>query len=190
MRNLKRALSLTLASVMLLGMMVVGAGAAGYKDVTDGHNVEAIEVLQAVGAMVGDEAGNFDPDANVNRAQIATIMSRLLDLKVEDFNAADIPFTDVPEWAVPFVAACYADGITSGVSATAYGSNNSVTAAQAALMMMKALGYFQYQDDFGQDWQLATIKQASEIGLFNGVTVDRTSALTRNDVAQMALNAL
>ena len=27
MRNLKRALSLTLASVMLLGMMVVGAGA-------------------------------------------------------------------------------------------------------------------------------------------------------------------
>jgi len=190
MRNLKRALSLTLASVMLLGMMVVGAGAAGYKDVTDDHNVEAIEVLQAVGAMVGDEAGNFDPDANVNRAQIATIMSRLLDLKVEDFNAADIPFTDVPEWAVPFVAACYADGITSGVSATAYGSNNSVTAAQAALMMMKALGYFQYQDDFGQDWQLATIKQASEIGLFNGVTVDRTSALTRNDVAQMALNAL
>ena len=190
MRNLKRALSLTLASVMLLGMMVVGAGAAGYKDVTDGHNVEAIEVLQAVGAMVGDEAGNFDPDANVNRAQIATIMSRLLDLKVEDFNAADIPFTDVPEWAVPFVAACYADGITSGVSATAYGSNNSVTAAQAALMMMKALGYFQYQDDFGDDWQLATIKQASEIGLFSGITVDRTSALTRNDVAQMALNAL
>ena len=46
----------------------------------------------------------------------------------------------MPEWAVPFVAACYADGITSGVSATAYGSNNSVTAAQAALMMMKAEG--------------------------------------------------
>ena len=48
MRNLKRALSLTLASVMLLGMMVVGAGAASYPDVDEKDNIEAIEVLQAV----------------------------------------------------------------------------------------------------------------------------------------------
>ena len=34
MRNLKRALSLAVASVMLLGMMVVGTGAAGYPDVS------------------------------------------------------------------------------------------------------------------------------------------------------------
>ena len=42
MRNLKRALSLTLASVMLLGMMVVGSSAAGFPDVDDTKNVEAI----------------------------------------------------------------------------------------------------------------------------------------------------
>ena len=42
MRNLKRALSLTLASVMLLGMMVVGSSAAaGYDDVAETDNVEA-----------------------------------------------------------------------------------------------------------------------------------------------------
>ena len=117
-------------------------------------------------------------------------MANLLDLKVEDFNAADIPFTDVPSWAVAYVAACYADGITAGVSDTLYGSDSTVTAAQAALMMMKALGYFQNQGDFEQDWTLATIKKGSEIGIFDGITVDRTSPLTRNDVAQMALNAL
>ena len=38
MRNLKRALSLAVASVMLLGMMVVGSGAASYDDVTSEHN--------------------------------------------------------------------------------------------------------------------------------------------------------
>ena len=143
MRNLKRALSLALASVMVLGLMVVGSGAS-YADVTSEENQEAIEVLQAVGVMVGDENGNFNPDRNVTRAQMATVMANLLDLKVEDFNAADIPFTDVPSWAVPYVAACYADGITAGVSDTLYGSDSTVTAAQAALMMMKALGYFQY----------------------------------------------
>ena len=41
MRNLKRALSLAVASVMLLGMMVVGTGAS-YKDVTSENNQEAI----------------------------------------------------------------------------------------------------------------------------------------------------
>ena len=63
MRNLKRALSLTLASVMPLGMMVVGSSAKGYSDVTEEENIEAIEVLQAVGVMDGvdKEAGTFNP---------------------------------------------------------------------------------------------------------------------------------
>src|SRR5699024_6200474 len=143
MRNLKRALSLALASVMVLGLMVVGSGAS-YADVTSEENQEAIEVLQAVGVMVGDDEGNFNPDKNVTSNEMAIVMSSLLDLHVEDVYAADIPFTDVPSWAVAYVASCYADGITSGTSATTYGGSNTVTAAQAALMMMKALGYFQY----------------------------------------------
>ena len=50
---------------MLLGMMVVGAGAAGYPDVDSNDNAEAIEVLQAVKVMVGDDNGNFGPDDQV-----------------------------------------------------------------------------------------------------------------------------
>ena len=74
MRNLKRALSLTLASVMLLGMMVVGAGAASYPDVDDNDNVEAIDVLNAVEVMIGRQ-GNFEPDEAVNRHEMAVIMA-------------------------------------------------------------------------------------------------------------------
>ena len=51
MRNLKRALSLALASVMVMGLMVVGTGAS-YADVSSEQNQEAIEVLQAVGVTV------------------------------------------------------------------------------------------------------------------------------------------
>ena len=51
-------------------------------------------------------------------------------------------------WAEPYVAACYTHGIISGYDAKTFGGSDSVTAAQAALMMMKALGYFQYQSDF------------------------------------------
>ena len=189
MRNLKRALSLAMASVMLLGMMVVGTGAS-YADVTSKNNQEAIAVMQAVGVMVGDTNGNFNPDQKVTRGEMAVVMANLLNLQVEDFVGAKTPFTDVPQWAVPYVAACYADGITAGISATQYGFNYEVTTAQAALMMMKALGYFQYASDFGQDWQVATIKQGSKIDLFDKISTASTAAMTRNDVAQIALNTL
>ena len=190
MRNLKRALSLLLSSAMVIGMMVMGSSAASYTDVTSKENMEAIEVLKAVGVMTGDQNGNFNPNKQVTRNEMAVVMANLLDLKVEDFKGASLPFTDVPEWAVPYVAACYADGITAGISATQYGSNNSVTTAQAALMMMKALGYFQYSRDFGSDWQVATVKQGSKIDLFDGIEAGASAAMTRNDVAQIALNTL
>ena len=189
MRNLKRALSLTLASVMLLGMMVVGASAAGFPDVEDTHNVEAIEVLKAVDVMVGDDKGNFGPDQQVSRAQMAVVMAKLLNL---DYNyyQGQCKFTDVPNWAAPYVAACYANGIVSGYNDTTYGANDDVTAVQAASMMMRALGYFKYKEDYQPTFELATVKQASEIGIFSQVNADAKTPLTRNQVAQMALNAL
>ena len=140
--------------------------------------------------MVGDQNGNFNPDKQVTRAEMAVVMSNLLGLKVEDFKNASIPFTDVPEWARPYVAACYTNGITSGYDAKTYGGNDSVTTAQAALMVMKALGYFQNAEDFGSDWQVATIRQASYINLFANINSDADSALTRAQVAQLVLNGL
>ena len=190
MRNLKRALSLGLTAAMISGLMVMGSSAASYADVTSENNVEAIEVLQAVGVMVGDEDGNFNPDEYVTRNEMAVVMSNLLALNVSNFTSSSIPFTDVPDWAAPYVAACYADGITSGTSDTTYGGDDTVTAAQAGLMMLKALGYFQYSSDFGSDWQLAAVRQASSIDLYDGIDAGASTAMTRNEVAQLALNAL
>ncbi len=188
MRNLKRALSLALASVMVMGLMVVGTGAS-YADVSSKDNKEAIEVLETVGIMTGDENGNFNPDALVTRNEMAVVMSNLMDYRVANYKGTS-PFTDVPAWAEPYVAACYTNGITSGVSATTYGGDQSVTTAQAALMLMKALGYFQFQSDFENDWQFSTIKQANKIDLFIDVESGVIEPMTRNDLAQLVLNTL
>ena len=114
MRNLKRALSLALATVMTLGLMVVGTGAVGYTDVTSEDNQEAIEVLQAVGIMTGVTEDEFDPDGLVTRNQMAVIMSQLLNLDYNYYRGINA-FTDVPAWAAPYVAACAAEGVTAGV---------------------------------------------------------------------------
>ena len=91
MRNLKRALSLALASVMVMGLMVVGTGAS-YADVSSEQNQEAIEVLQAVGVMTGDENGNFNPDANVTRNEMAVVMSNGAAFHHEKLNGKGYPF--------------------------------------------------------------------------------------------------
>lgn len=186
MRNLKRALSLALSSVMLLGMMVVGTSAASYPDVDAQDNLEAIEVLQMLGVMKGDEKGNFNPDNKVTRNEMAVIMTHLLNLNAGGTS----PFKDVPTWAQPYVAACYANGVTAGTSATTYGGSSNVTATEAALMVMKALGYFGYQGEFGDNWSLAVVKQAQKVGLFDGVSAAVTSQITRSEAAQICLNAL
>ncbi len=189
MRNLKRALSLTLASVMLLGMMVIGTSAvAGYSDVDAEDNVEAIEVLQAIEVMVGDDRG-FGPDRPVTRNEMAVVMGKLLNLNY-NYYASACPFTDVAEWARGWVGACAANGIVSGRGEGIYDGEATVTAVEAASMMMRALGYFKYTEDYADGFVLATVRQGSDIGIFNGVGSDGNTAMTRNQVAQMALNAL
>ena len=106
MRNLKRALSLGLTAAMISGLMVMGSSAASsYTDVADTDNVEAIEVLKTVGIMIGDESGDFNPDQNVTRNEMAVVMSNLMAYNVASYKDTS-PFTDVPSCAEPYVAAC------------------------------------------------------------------------------------
>ena len=189
MRNLKRALSLGLTATMISGLMVMGSSAASYADVTSKNHQEAIEVLKSVGIMTGDEKGNFNPEAKVTRNEMAVVMSNLMAYNVKTY-ANTSPFTDVPDWAEPYVAACYTNGITSGYDKVTYGGSDNVTTAQAALMVMKALGYFQYQSDFGADWQLSTVAQGNKIDLFDDVETAVKDAINRNELAQLVLNAL
>ena len=64
MRNLKRTLSLLLTAAMLIGMMVVGASAVSSSDFTDSDeitNIEAAQVMTALGVFEGTDSGAFDP---------------------------------------------------------------------------------------------------------------------------------
>ena len=189
MRNLKRALSLALASVMLLGMMVVGTSAASYPDVSAEDNVEAIEVLNAVGVMIGDR-GNFRPDDGLNRHEMAVIMAKLmLGTEAADNYVGTHPFTDVVPWADKYVAACYNEGIISGTSSTTYGGSQPLTAIQAAAMMLRALGYEDLSKN-ATDWRTPVAAKANEIRLFKNVVSSPSAELTRNQVAQLTLNTL
>ena len=140
MRNLKRALSLALASVMVMGLMVVGTGAS-YADVSSEQNQEAIEVLQEVGIMTGDENGNFNPNAKVTRNEMAVVMSNLLDYRVANYKGTS-PFTDVQETSSYYDAILWAaeTGVTNGTTASTFSPDAPCTRAQLAVFLWRAAG--------------------------------------------------
>ena len=87
MRNLKRALSLALAAVMLIGMMVVGASAVSYNDFTDRDeivNKDAVSMLTTLGVIDGKTDGSFDPEGTVTRAEMAKMISVVLNQGVDN----------------------------------------------------------------------------------------------------------
>ncbi|MCI8304727.1 MAG: S-layer homology domain-containing protein [Lawsonibacter sp.] len=195
MRNLKRALSLTLASVMLLGMMVISTGAASFNDADEIQNIEAAEVLNTIGVMKGD-GENFMPGQTVTRGQMAILVCQILygdKLNVNQF-ADYSQYTDVPanEYYTGYVNLASNLGIISGYGNGQFGPGDPVTTAQAALMLCKALGYFQGKElvgDWGTD-ALTAITQATKLKLFGKLKLATNDGLKRDDVAEMVFNTL
>lgn len=195
MRNLKRALSLAMASVMMLGLMVVGASAKGIDDFSDSAaitNKDAVAVTSAIGVFEGYEDGSYRPENVVTRAEMAVIISKML--YGANFDAAQFAnqntFTDVPDWAKGYVNVCVSNGIIVGYGDGRFGSNDTITTAQAAMMLCKALGWFKSEKDVGEDWILSATARATNIGLFEDLKLATGAGLTRDNVAKMTFNAL
>ena len=195
MRNLKRALSLALASVMLLGMMVVGSSAKGLDDFSDNAeivNKDAVAVTSAIGLFDGYEDGSFGPKNVVTRAEMAVIISTMLygaGVNVNQFAETNV-FTDVPAWAQGYVNLCSSLGIVAGVGDGKFDPNATVTTAQAVLMLYRALGYFQNAADFGDNWMLAATAKGTALGLYGDLKLTAEVGLTRDNVAELVFNAL
>lgn len=196
MRNLKRALSLALAMVMLMGMMVMGVGAKGidFKDGSDVQNKEAVAIVSSLGLLKGYTDGTFGPDRTLTRAEMAVIISKILygdSFNVDSFKGANI-FSDVPEWAQGYVNFAQQIGVVAGVGDGKFNPNGQLKVEQAALMLEKALGWFQRSGELSQGggWILSSMSKGMEIGLFDGMNVVPGTDMTRDNVAQMVFNAV
>lgn len=197
MRNLKRVLSLALASVMVVSMMVIGAGAANFDDFSDKDeivNKEAVSVLVELGVIAGKDDGSYDPTGIITRGEMAKLICVVLN-KGQDPNLGAVnsnTYTDtVGHWAAPYIEYCTSLGIVAGKGNGTFAPNDTVTASEASKMLLVALGYnAQYENMIGANWAVATNVLANKNGLYDGLTLNVSAGLTRDNAAQMVYNAL
>ncbi len=199
MRNLKRTLSLALASVMLVGMMSVGASAVNASDFTDADeivNKDAVSTMTALGIINGKEDGSyFDPTGNVTRAEMAKMLCVAINGGVDPvLGVKDTPtFTDIKgHWAESYIEYCAANGIIAGRGNNKFDPTGTVSATEAAKMLLGVLGYNAEKSGLvGNDWAINTNVLANQNGLYkNLANLNANTLLTRDNAAQMIYNAL
>lgn len=185
--------------MMLLSTMSLTSNAASFTDIDDVQNPVAVDIITQIELMQGTGLNEFNPEGIVNRATMATICTTMLygaGYSAGQYNDANI-FSDVSgnDWFVNYVNVAHSLGIVSGRSATTFDPYGQVTTAEAMVMLLRTLGYFQGSGEFGDDWKLTVTREATKLGLYNdhdgnnlGLFADEL--LTRDDVAALAFNAL
>ena len=146
---------------------------------------ESAETLYALGLFQGKgtAAGGkpiYALDDAPTRHEAVTMLVRILGKEDEAKSGVwDIPFTDVVDWAKPYVGYAYANGLTSGTSATTFGGESTITASQYLTFVLRALGY-----DSGTDFKWdAAWELSDELGFTSGEYNAETTTFLRGDVA-------
>ena len=189
---MKKLLALVLALVMSMSLVTISN--AAYSDKADIDLKEAVDVLSAVGVFEGSD-GKFDPKANLTREQAAKLVAYLqLGQKSADALVGGNKFTDVAanRWSAGYVDYCATTGVVAGIGNGQFNPTGSLTALQFGKMLLVCLGYDADSEGLtGADWQINTSKLMTSAKLLKGLdSVKATEVITREQAAQMMLNAL
>lgn len=181
----KRILSLLLAVVLVCSLVPTAFAASS--EATDAANaLHNLGLFNGTGTNA-DGTPIYDLDRAPSRFEAVTMLVRLLGKEAEaKAGTWDTPFTDVVDWAKPYVGYAYANGLTAGTSETTFGGEATVTASQYLTFVLRALGYSS-NTDFKWDaaWELS-----DKIGMTDGRYHMNYSNFSRGDVAIISNSAL
>ena len=186
---MKKVVSIALVITLLAGIPVFAASEID----------TAASYLKELGILAGDEHGNLNLDKTLTRAELAVILTRLDYLNVQDgFAEWDAwgkahfsdpanrynSFTDVPDWAMPFVEYCYQCGFMAGVGDNRFDPQGKVSPKMAATVLLR---YVRLKD---ADWDYhSSVSKAQSLGIapIDGVSGE---VVTRGTMAVMIQRAI
>ena len=164
----------------LSAAVAVNASAADFTNCAD--------ALNQMGLFKGTETG-YQLDRAPTRGEAATMLVRLLGKETEALEKNyQTPFTDVQDWAKPYVGWLYENKLTSGTSETTYSTNSVCTAQMYSTFLLRTLGYSDTatNPDFTYDNAIDFAEQKGVIDIGN---CDEDNFL-RDHVVAMSYTAL
>lgn len=142
------------------------------KDITDERLAEAVNMLMDAGAVTGDVDGLFHPDANLTRAQVCSIIVKLINppaAELLDTPTVSVPagnFTDLSGygWAAPYINYSANNSIAKGYNDGTFKPGNNVTFAELVTFTVRACGFT--DSDLTGEWPANYLEKAEELKLF------------------------
>lgn len=170
-----------------------------------------IDFVTQLGIMSKDEEGNFNAEAEVTRAQLASILSVLFRLgeendeerwysafyKSDDNDVVKHPptvkedrFADVDSEhpAARDIEAVVGIGLMSGVSENAFEPDRAVSLSEVAAVFIKALGYKVKADLYG-GYPTGYITVANQLKLFKGLSLPTNHIVKAGEMAKIIVNS-
>lgn len=182
---------------------------AAYTDMTDSTAHYAALRLREAGVFSGEKLGSeafFYPEKPVTRAEFLTLAAAVAELPMPTAAVATglSDNADIPAWARGYVAAGLTSGVIRGISDglgnRAFYGDSTVTRAEAAAILDRALSlprdgrtpaYFDAEEI--PAWALQSVSNTAAAGIlpaFSDNTVRCGSAVTREDAAVMLYQAM
>ena len=205
----------TILTIAIFFTLAIPSLAAAPTNLTwDGKSTTLSEIAKNIGSDIADTNGNYKPlyyfyaselwknglflgsdgsfDLNnpLTRAEGVVMTIRILGKEAEaKAKNSSITFTDVPDWAKPYVAYASQNGITNGYSATTFGSSDPMTSAQFITLALRAMGYkdgedFTWDKSYDKALEIELIDRASH------AQYSRSNLFMRDNAAVIAYNAI
>ena len=188
----KRVFSALLALVLTLSAVVLPASAAGsFSDVSDKKTAQNVEVLRLLGVVEGNGIGQFNPYAQLTRAEFCKMLVTLMGSSdVLRYKTMTI-FPDVraSHWAARYVNyAVRGEKLLSGMPDGTFQPDRAISYGEAVTILMRLLGYT--DKDSGGIWPDGYIDLAKSTGVSAGVELAGGAAISRAQAAQLFVNVL
>ena len=164
---MKKLISLILALTLAFSLAVPALAATEIETAAAG--------LAEKGILAGDENGDLKLGNELNRAELAVLLTRLTFAHSEgglndwektgklyfgDAKTRTNTFTDVPDWAMAFVEFCFVQELMFGVADGRFDAQSKVSPKMAATVMLRFCGVPE------TDWNYNTsVEKATALGL-------------------------
>ncbi len=115
-----------------------------FTDLTSHWAQTAVEALHALGIVTGNPDGNYQPNENLNRAEAAALIQRLIQVHNSEGVTLEsptaMPFSDTPlsAWFTPYIADLKTRELVTGNPDGSYQPNEAINRAEFLTLALRA----------------------------------------------------